>query len=82
MQRVPWHPFTTLNSHKRPMPVRGMAVDVHVPGITVTNAQDAVHGNDGMAVDTHAVPGIVQPQQSQTLEMQYIAWQFDAHFLE
>ena len=28
-----------------------VAVDVHVPGITVTNARNAVHGNDGMAVD-------------------------------
>ena len=54
---------------------------VHVPGITVTNAQDAAHGNDGMAVDARAVPGIVQPQQSNS-EMRYIAWQFDAHFLE
>ena len=43
------------------MPARGMAVDVHVPGITVTNARNAAHGNDG-----RLVPGIVQPQQSQT----------------
>ena len=28
-----------------------VAVDVHVPGITVTNAQNAAHCNDGMAVD-------------------------------
>ena len=55
-----------------------VAVDVHVPG---TNARNAAHGNDGMAV-RHPVPGIVQLQQSQTLEMQYVGWQFDAHFLE
>ena len=53
------------------MPGRGMAVDVHIPGITVTNAPNAAHGNDGMAVD-HPVPGIMQLQQSLTLEMQYV----------
>ena len=46
----------------------------------------SVDAYDAMAVDAYdamaVVPGIVQPQQSQMLEMQYVAWQFDAHFLE
>ena len=29
-----------------------VAVVVHAPGITVTNARNAAHDNDGMAVDT------------------------------
>ena len=28
-----------------------VAVDVHVPGITVTNTRNAAHCNDGMAAD-------------------------------
>ena len=47
------------------------------PGITVTGLKCSSwqwrHGS------RCPVPGIVQPQQSQILEMQYVAWQFDAH---
>ena len=47
MMPISWNSVVT-NAEFQHMAV---AVDVHVPGITVTNARNAAHGNDGMAAD-------------------------------
>ena len=56
-----WHgsgcPIPGIVLAQQSQPALGMAVDVHVPGITVTNARNAArnaaHGNGDVAVRTY-----------------------------